>query len=188
MSFIPERICDADSPARVIAGGASSARRFVSLAVVLSVTALSTAGCVRRLVDPDVPGISRIDQMIADGAAESAAANRAVAEIETAVAAPRAPAPAQTFPSGVTPPPELAQLVSVDWDGPIEPLVRSLAARAGYSFAVKGPRPGATVTVTLHRREQPLWTIVRDAGVLVTNRAAVVLDLVSRQIEVRYAQ
>lgn len=165
----------------------SSKFRISRIAVTLAALAVSTSACVRRPVDPDVPGISRIDQMIADGAAESAAANRAVSEIETAVAAPKAPAPAQTFPGGAAPPAALAQLVSIDWDGPIEPLVRSLAARAGYSFAVKGRRPATPVTVTIHRREQPLWTIVRDVGVLVTDRASVVLDLVSRQIEVRYA-
>lgn len=219
------------------------------LAAALCVIGLS--GCTRRLTQPDSPALARVDMLLAESAAESSAANRAVAEIESAVAARAAPAPAAVSPgqgvgcadgarqsgvgcappagsrsagrssrradvpaaagrraaeqeayasngrtltdsdataAGVALPAELREMVSIDWDGPIEPAVRSLARHAGWGYATKGHTPGVPVTITLHRREQPLWTIVRDAGVLVTDRAAVVVDLTSRRFEVRYVQ
>ena len=238
--------------------------RRVAAVLAVAVCALSVSGCARRLSQPDSPALARVDMLLAESAAESSAANRAVAEIESAVAARAAPAPAPVLPgqgvacpdgsrqagvgcapprgsrsagrssrpyvarrdvvatadsttgvavagrraaeqeayaangrtltdtdataAGVALPPELRELASIDWDGPIEPAIRSLARHAGWGYATKGATPGTPVTVTLHRREQPLWTIVRDAGVLVTDRAAVVVDLTSKRFEVRYGR
>lgn len=216
------------------------------------------AGCTRRLSQPDSPALTRVDMLLAESAAESSAANRAVAEIESETSLKGAAAPAPVLPgqgtvcpstgarqrgvgcppyagsgrrgaaaaiaavpaamvpaasrerrlaeqeaiapngrtltdgdarsAGVVMPEELREIISIDWDGPIEPVIRRLARQAGWGYATKGATPGVPVTVTLHRREQPLWTIVRDAGVLVTDRAAVVIDMTSRQFEVRYGR
>jgi hypothetical protein len=207
----------------------------LKVSVAALITALALSGCAHSLHEPDSPALTRDDQLLTESAAESAAANRAVAEIESEAAARAAPAPYSVLPgqsiscplqkgvgcashgpgvttsgpgaivmrdgkaasvlpgtgdvySGAPLPEGMTRLVSMDWDGPIEPAVRTLAKKAGWTFAVKGHRPATPVTVTLHRREQPLWTLVRDAGILVTDRATVVIDVTSRQIEVRYAQ
>ncbi|MEW5424590.1 DotD/TraH family lipoprotein [Amorphus sp. 3PC139-8] len=127
-----------------------------------------------------------IDAEIAEAAKKSAAASAAIAEVEVAASAPLAPAPAQMVPPGVELPAEVVQLVSVDWQGPIEPLLQSLADVAGYRLVVSGVRQPAPPTVSITRKEAPLWTVVRDAGTLVVDRGTVVLNPQRGTIELRY--
>jgi len=138
---------------------------------------------------PDVAiAPSRADDILARAAAISARANYAVAQTEVQVANPKAAGPSPTFRNGAQVPRELAQNVSVDWDGPLEALLQSVTIRTGYRMDVKGHQPAAPVSVTMHRRNVPAWTIIRDAGTLVTDRATVVIDTSRRSVEVRYVQ
>lgn len=146
------------------------------------------AGCAGKGLPPvQTGGIASVDRQIAEAVDRSSRANRAIAEVEAAASAPTAPAPAQTVPEGITLPRELNQLYSVEWRGPLEPLLKSMADDIGYRFVKTGTPPASPVMVSVYRTDEPVWRIVRDAGTLVTSQAAVVLNPRDRTIEVRYA-
>lgn len=93
----------------------------------------------------------------------------------------------------LTPPPSPASYgmggtTSVDWSGPIEPLVEQLAKAANYRVRVLGTRPAIPVIVTVNSKNQMLGDILRDVGYQGGERAAVVVFPNSRVVELRYAK
>ncbi len=89
-----------------------------------------------------------------------------------------------TFPSA---PQELRRTVSVDWHGPIEPITRQLADRAGYQFQVNGDVPPAPVVVSLVARQKSVVEVLRDVGLQAGQRADIVVDTERRVVELNYA-
>lgn len=112
--------------------------------------------------------------------------SRSVAELsETAQAAhplpglEAPPCPASYGMGGVT---------SVDWSGPIEPLVRQIAQAADYRVRVLGTQPAIPVLVTINAKNVMLGDVLRDTGYQAGRRASVVVFPESRVIELRYAK
>lgn len=84
-------------------------------------------------------------------------------------------------------PPGLDRLVSINWNGPLEPLVRRIAEDADYAFEVVGRRPATPISVSIvNNNPLPLGYVLRDAGYQAGDRAGVVLR--SESIEIRYPQ
>lgn len=79
-------------------------------------------------------------------------------------------------------------LASVDWSGPIEPLVRQMAKVTGYRVRVLGTEPAIPVLVTVYDKNMMIADILRDVGYQAGRRAAVVIYPDSRVIELRYAK
>ncbi len=79
-------------------------------------------------------------------------------------------------------------LTSVDWSGPVEPLVKQLANAANYRVRVLGTAPGIPVLVSVYDRNMMLADILRDVGYQCGRRAAVVVYPESRVVELRYAK
>lgn len=93
----------------------------------------------------------------------------------------------------LSPPPSpasfgMAGLSSIDWSGPIEPLVREIAKVTNYRVRVLGTEPAIPVLVTLYDKNMMIADILRDAGYQAGRRAAVVVFPESRVIELRYAK
>jgi defect-in-organelle-trafficking protein DotD len=91
------------------------------------------------------------------------------------------------------PPPDpatygMGALTSVDWSGPIEPLVKQLAAASNYRLRVLGSKPAIPVLVTVNDKNVMLADVIRDAGYQCGRRANVVVFPESRVIELRYAK
>ncbi len=89
-----------------------------------------------------------------------------------------------TFPSA---PQELRRTVSVDWHGPIEPITRQLADRAGYQLQVNGDVPPAPVVVSIYARQKSVVEVLRDVGLQAGQRADIVVDTERRVVELNYA-
>jgi defect in organelle trafficking protein DotD len=112
--------------------------------------------------------------------------SRSVVDLaETAQAAHPLPA--------IAPPPSpatygMAGLTTVDWSGPVEPLVRQMAKAANYRVRVLGTTPGIPVIVTINTKNAMLGDILRDIGYQCGRRAAVLVFPESRVIELRYAK
>lgn len=69
----------------------------------------------------------------------------------------------------LTPPPSPASygmggITSVDWSGPIEPLVQQLGKASNYRVRVLGTRPAIPVIVTVNVKNAMLGDILRDVG------------------------
>ncbi len=90
-----------------------------------------------------------------------------------------APSPASYGMGGVT---------SVDWSGPVEPLLKQIASAADYRLRVLGTAPAIPVLVTINARNALLGDILRDTGYQCGRRASVYIFPDSRVIELRYAK
>jgi defect-in-organelle-trafficking protein DotD len=84
-------------------------------------------------------------------------------------------------------PSNLMQPVTLRWSGPIEPVTRTLAERAGLKFHVKGSVPPVPLTVNVDVYEQPILHVLRDIGLQAGHRADLAVDAANGIIEVRYA-
>lgn len=79
-------------------------------------------------------------------------------------------------------------LVSVDWDGPIGPLVEKLGLLSGYRVRVLGDAPAIPVIVSVTAKDTPLAYILRDADFQGGSRANIIVLPAYRIIELRYAR
>jgi len=166
----------------------TSSASFAAAAAALCAVSLLAACATAPRPPAATVGRTSVDATIASAIDRSSRVNRAIAEIEAAASAPSAPAPAQTVPDGMELPEELNRLFSVEWRGPLEPLLEGMAKEIGYKFVRTGSAPASPVMVSVYRTDEPIWRVIRDAGTLVTSEAAVVLNPRERTIEVRYAQ
>ena len=85
-------------------------------------------------------------------------------------------------------PAELRQRISIDWTGPAGPLVRAIADQIGYGFVSTGPEPAAPVILTMHRRDEQAWSVLRDAGIALKSNAEIVINVPSRIVEMRWPE
>lgn len=82
----------------------------------------------------------------------------------------------------------MAGLTSIDWSGPVEPLVRQIGKAANYRVSVLGVPPAIPVLVTVYDKNRMLADVLRDVGYQCGRRATVVIYPESRVIELRYAK
>lgn len=135
---------------------------------------------------PKPPPGYNITQTQASLAEASYAVSRSIVDLaETAQSAHPLP--------DLAPPPSpatygMAGLTSIDWSGPVEPVVRQIARAANYRVRVLGTAPAIPVLITLYERNAMLGDILRDVGYQCGRRAAVVVFPESRVIEIRYAK
>lgn len=75
---------------------------------------------------------------------------------------------------------------SIDWSGPVEPLVRQLAQISKYRVRVLGVAPSVPILVTVSERNVPVADILRDVAYQCGKRAEIVVLPDSKVIEIRY--
>lgn len=80
----------------------------------------------------------------------------------------------------------MQHIASVDWNGPIEPLVQKIADASHYRLRVLGHKPGVPVIVSVTQKNKPLADILRDATYQSVKRANIVVYPGSHVIEMRY--
>lgn len=79
-------------------------------------------------------------------------------------------------------------LVSIQWSGPIQPLVCQIARLTRYRLRILGTPPAIPVLVSLNDKNRMVADVLRDVGFQAGRRAAVVVYPESRVIELRYAK
>lgn len=104
-----------------------------------------------------------------------------LAEIQHAVH-PKATLPAGPNPGQIG----LGELASVDWTGPIEPLLQKIAATSHYKFRVLGRPPAIPILVSVTAKHLPIADIIRDIKYQAENHADVVLYGEQHILELRY--
>lgn len=82
----------------------------------------------------------------------------------------------------------MGEVVTLDWSGPVEPLLRQVACAADYRVRVLGTPPAIPIIVTIYQKNVMLGDVLRDIGYQCGRRAAVVVFPESRVIELRYAK
>lgn len=82
----------------------------------------------------------------------------------------------------------MAGLATIDWSGPVGPLVQQIAKVSNYRVRVLGTEPAIPVLVTVYSKNTMLADILRDVGYQCGRRATVVVYPTSHVIELRYAK
>jgi defect-in-organelle-trafficking protein DotD len=75
---------------------------------------------------------------------------------------------------------------SVDWVGPVEPLVRRIAEASHYCVRVIGKDPAIPVIVSVNSKNIPLSDILRNISLQIHKKACIVVYPNSHVIELRY--
>lgn len=81
----------------------------------------------------------------------------------------------------------MANQVTIDWNGPIEPLLTQVANATGYSVNILGKAPSLPILVTVIARNQPIGEVLRNAGYQCGDKADIVIFPNTKIIELRYA-
>lgn len=154
--------------------------RFLVLSGLLLLTACSENSL--RIDRPQmVAAPDRVSLMLAD------AADRAADSLETLAAVEQARAPTVSVSPIKNAPPELRRAMTVNWVGPVEPITKKLADRAGYVFQTLGNPPPVPLVVTVNVENQSVIEILRSIGLQLGVRADIRVDSAGRTIEVHYA-
>lgn len=77
--------------------------------------------------------------------------------------------------------------VTIDWSGPIEPLLEKVANMSQYKVKVMGNEPAVPIIVSITATNTTLADIIKNAGLQAGKRANIVVYPNSRIIELRYA-
>lgn len=80
----------------------------------------------------------------------------------------------------------MAGTASVDWIGPVEPLVEKIARASHYQLRVLGPKPPIPALVQVSKQNATLLDLIRDVTFQVQKKADIVIYPNKRVIELRY--
>ncbi len=151
---------------------------------VIAVTVLAISACQPHLKREDpqvVVSPDRTDLMLADAATRATKALESLASLEQAknpnagdIALPNAPV-------------ELRRSITLNWNGPVEPVARLLADRAGYKFQAIGSPPPVGLLVQVDARAEQVVSVLRSIGLQMGNRAILKVNPNTRVIEIQYA-
>lgn len=81
----------------------------------------------------------------------------------------------------------MSNLVTIDWNGPIEPLLNQIAEATGYQVNILGKTPSLPILVTVVAKNKPIGEVLRDAGYQCGSKADIVIFPKTKVIELRYA-
>ena len=122
-----------------------------------------------------------VSAMLAD------AADRASKSLETLAAVEYARSPGVAVTATDNAPAELRRSITVNWVGPVEPITKTLADRAGYNFLAIGNTPPVPLVVSLDIQNRPIIDVMRDIGLQLGMRADVKVDASRKVVEIHYA-
>ena len=156
-----------------------------ALAVIAALCAVGLAGCSLRPPAPALPAASPgpdpVETLVPELRLIEAAerAERALALLARTVPASD---PASAMPALDSVPAALKRPVTLDWAGPLEGLVRALAARAGYRFLVAGRPRARPPIVAVEAKGEPLIAVLRDAGLRAGGAATLTVDATAETV------
>lgn len=117
----------------------------------------------------------------------ASAADRSSAALQTLAAVEQARTPQANMNLPPAAPQELRRTVTVNWNGPITGIAKTLADRAGYRLDVTGATPPVPVVVNISAYQRPVIEVLRDVGLQAGSRASVIVDSDRRVVEIVYA-
>lgn len=151
---------------------------FVSAVAV----SLLLAGCTPRKIDQQL--VAEPDPVTLRLAM---AADRASSALQTLASIEQAKNPGTSVQAAPNAPQELRRIITVDYNGPIEPMARTLADRAGYTLEINGDKPPVPLIVSVQSREKSVVEVLRDVGLQAGRRADIAVDPDRRIVELNYA-
>jgi defect-in-organelle-trafficking protein DotD len=161
---------------------------MIRFSLIFSVTAglIVLAGCgpINRNFSDSHPQMVAAPDSVSARLAE--AADRASLSLEKLAAVEYSRSPnAGIAPAGDAPA-ELRRAVTVNWVGPVEPIAKTMAERAGYNFLPVGAAPPVPVVVSLDVENRPLIDVLRDIGLQLGVRGDIKVDSSQKVVELHY--
>lgn len=154
------------------------------LIFLLSILGLLLSGCARHKVDNSAEATANHEayMALAEAAGSVGQSLTRLGGIEQAAMPPQT----------VTEPPlpssyGMAIPASIDWNGPIEPLVKQIAEATHYQLRVLGKAPAIPVIVSITAENASMGDILRDIGYQAGRHADVVVFPSTKTVELRYA-
>lgn len=77
---------------------------------------------------------------------------------------------------------------SIDWSGPIEPLLQQIAQTVYYRVKIVGHEPAVPILVTINAKNQMLGDILSNVAFQCGKRADVIIYPETQVVELRYAE
>lgn len=155
--------------------------RLGILACLVSVggcqTVKSEAQAQKGLTVAERPALTDLE-LAADRIATELATLRQIEQARTA------PAPDPIDEAMV--PPELRRPTSFTWVGPVDGVLREVAAQIGYDYTGTGAAPELDAIVEVHAKGEPLVRVLQEIGLQVRKWGTVVVDPDARRIELRF--
>jgi defect in organelle trafficking protein DotD len=99
-----------------------------------------------------------------------------------------------THPDAKLPPPPnpsqigMDQLISVDWTGPVEPLLARIGKLSRYRVRVLGIQPAIPAIISVSEQDTLLADVLRNIELQMKHKGRIKLYPKSRVIELRYSQ
>lgn len=165
---------------------------FLSM-ITLALTPTLLVGCASTEANTSVPVITinsdgndtstkdNTQTELANAAVSVSGSLEQLAEIE------KADHPASKLPTPPNPASiGMGALASVDWTGPIQPLVQKIASASHYKIRVIGKSPAIPIVVAIDAKNITLADILRDADFQAQDKANIVIYPTSKVIELRY--
>lgn len=128
-------------------------------------------------------GAKAAEVKLADAATSVGKSLQELAKIEQATH-PRAKIPSPVDPEMIG----MGQLASIDWSGPIGPLMSKIADATHYKLRVLGTPPAIPILISISAKDTQLADILRDAGFQCGDKANIVVYPGTKTIELRYAK
>lgn len=82
----------------------------------------------------------------------------------------------------------MGEVVTVNWTGPVGPLVEKITELTHYNLKVLGTPPAVPIVVTINAKDVPLGDILQNAGYQCGKRADIIVYPSTKVIELRYAK
>ncbi len=80
----------------------------------------------------------------------------------------------------------MTQMASLDWYGPVLPVVEQIAKSTGYQVRVLGDAPAIPVIISISVQNQPMADILRNVAYQAHNKADITVLPARKIIELRY--
>lgn len=164
-------------------------RFFILLGCVL------LAGCATQTYEPNAEPNAETSTSLQAEAYNMSKANVALAEAAGSVSQSLtqlgATEQAANPPESVNTPPSPASYgmsmpTSIDWNGPVQPIVQQIANATHYQLQVLGKAPAIPIIVSIQAKNEPMGNILRDIGYQSSNRASIIVFPSRQIVELRY--
>lgn len=160
----------------------SQTKRLSFLAALLMLTACGANIAPDKKYNPQIVAApDKASMLLAEAADRASVALETLASVEQARSPGIAVAPIADAPA------ELRRAMTVNWVGPVQPIARTIADRAGYAFIVLGDTPPVPVVVSIDAENMPIIDIMRDIGLQLGQRADLKVDAGRKAVELHYA-
>lgn len=145
------------------------------------VLCMLVVGCAEKIspIAPPAPDPAEIKLQAAADTASQALKKLAAIEEHQHPVPPVVPVDLTNLPL------ELKAPITIDWDGPLTPFLRTLADRAHFGFRESGPPPAQPILIKIDAQGAPLVRLIQDAGLQAGSAAIVSVDIGTQSIEVR---